>query len=226
MPTYADGTMIQSPPMPEVDLVQKGLRRWIPDPETMACMGLNWSAVQKISVPDWVATPSGLPLPSRKDGSVLIGSGPKVYVVKGCQRHWIPDPLTLVQFGGWTVVKTVHDEDLNAIPEGAAIQSAQGTISFDTNWAGVQLLLGHDVVQEILSIGKDEQGIYGALMAVATKAGIMAGPVGIAIGLVAAYIAVELILIGALDHGNGVAITLPWPAIFFGQVWILIPSSR
>lgn len=116
-------TLLQAQGQAEVDEVQNGKRRWIPDPETFNCMGLNWNAILQISQTDWNATPAGLAFPSRKDGSVLIGSGPKVYVIQGCQRHWIPDPPTLQQFGGWATVTSVQDADLNAIPEGAPIPS-------------------------------------------------------------------------------------------------------
>ena len=30
-------------------------------------------------------------------GEVVKGSGPKVYVIENDQRHWIPDPPTLIQ---------------------------------------------------------------------------------------------------------------------------------
>jgi hypothetical protein len=112
-------TLVQVPGQAEVDQLQNGQRRWIPDPETFNCMGFNWNAILQISSADWATMLPGPAFPSRKDGSLLSGSGPEIYVIQGCQRHWIPDPLTLQRFGGPVI--TVQDADLKAIPEGAAI---------------------------------------------------------------------------------------------------------
>ncbi len=98
MATYADGTLLKASG-PEIDRMEGGQRRWIPDPPTFNCMGLNWGAVKTISDSEWSQIPKGAPYPSRADGTLLQGSGPQVYVMTTCQRHWIPDPDTFNALG-------------------------------------------------------------------------------------------------------------------------------
>ncbi len=120
----ANGTVVKGSG-PEVYLIDAGQRRWIPDPYTLSYYG-GWGAVQNISDADLNTLPLGPRLPSRipiTDGTVVKGSGPKVYVLKVGQRDWIPDPETLQQYGGWNAVISMSDQDLNALPEGLAIPS-------------------------------------------------------------------------------------------------------
>jgi hypothetical protein len=116
MATYPDGTLLKASG-PEVDMMEGGKRRWIPDPSTFNCMHLNWGAIQTIADSDWDQIPQGAPYPSRADGALLQGSGPYVYVVTGCVRHWIPDPATFEANGyNWSAIQKISDIDLNAIP--------------------------------------------------------------------------------------------------------------
>jgi hypothetical protein len=123
MATYPDGTLLKASG-PEVDRMEGGQRRWIPDPQTFNCMGLNWGAIQTISDSEWNQIPKGAPYPSRADTTLLQGSGPQVYVMAGCQRQWIPDPDTFNAHGyNWSAIQHVSDTDLTAIPEGAQLPS-------------------------------------------------------------------------------------------------------
>ena len=127
MATYPDGTLLKASG-PEVDRMEGGQRRWIPDPSTFNCMGLNWGAIQTMADSEWNQIPKGAPYPSRADNTLLQGSGPKVYVMTGCQRHWIPDPETFTAQGyNWSAIQHVADADLTAIPEGTQIPSVHGT---------------------------------------------------------------------------------------------------
>jgi hypothetical protein len=47
-----------------------------------------------------------------------------------------------------------------------------------------------------------------------------------ALGAVAAYINLERALIKSADKGKGVYLTLPWPAIYYNFLWLIIPTSR
>ncbi len=123
MATYPDGTLLRASG-PEVDRMERGQRRWIPDPATFTCMGLNAGAIQTIADSEWNQIPKGAPYPSRADGTLLQGSGPQVYVVTGCQRHFIPDPETFTAHGyNWSAIQHISDADLTAIPEGAQLPS-------------------------------------------------------------------------------------------------------
>jgi hypothetical protein len=121
MATYPDGTLLTASG-PEVERMEGGQRRWIPDPSTFNCMGLNWGAIQTISDSEWNQIPKGAPYPSRADTTLLQGSGPQVYVMAGCQRHWIPDPETFTAYNyNWSAIQHVSDADLTAISEGAKL---------------------------------------------------------------------------------------------------------
>jgi hypothetical protein len=122
MATYPEGTLLKASG-PEVDRMEGGQRRWIPDPPTFTCMGMNWGAIKTISDTEWNQIPKGAPYPSRADGALLQGSGPQVYVMAGCQRHWIPDPVTFTANGyDWSAIQHISDVDLTAIPEGIQLQ--------------------------------------------------------------------------------------------------------
>ncbi len=117
MATYPDGTLLTASG-PEADRMQGGQRRWIPDPPTFTCMGLNWGAIQTISDSEWDQIPKGAPYPSRADATLLQGSGPQVYVMAGCQRHLIPDA------------------DLTAIAEGVQLPSVHTAGQYALNGGG------------------------------------------------------------------------------------------
>jgi hypothetical protein len=116
-----DGTLLKASG-PEIAVMAGGVRRWVPDPPTFTYMGLDWGKVVTISDSEWSTITSGPPYPSRADGTLLQGSGPKVYVMTSGQRHWIPDPATFNASGyQWSAIKRVADADLTAIPEGVAV---------------------------------------------------------------------------------------------------------
>src|SRR4051794_11920115 len=91
------------------------------------------------------------------------------------------------------------------------------------NWAGVVVTLDHNEVAELIKaqdVATAAAGLAGAIAA-------PTGPVGpIVIGIAAAYIRVERQLILTVDRGFGVYLTLPWPAIYFSQFWLIIPTTR
>jgi hypothetical protein len=58
-----DGTLIKASG-DEVDIMQNGQRRWIPDPTTFACMGLSWNNVQIISDAQFASIPQGPQMPA------------------------------------------------------------------------------------------------------------------------------------------------------------------
>ena len=148
MATYPDGTLLKASG-PEVARMEGGQRRWIPDPPTFNCMGLNWGAIQTISDTEWNQIPKGASYLSRADGTLLQGSGPQVYVMAGCQRHWIPDPDTFNAHGyNWNAIQHVSDVDLTAIPEGAPLQKMQQPTIVNVSQQLTQLQQQHDLLSQ------------------------------------------------------------------------------
>lgn len=124
-----NGTLIKASG-PEVDRMQSGYRRWIPDPTTFSCMGLDWNMVKTIPDSVWQQIPAGRAYPSRANGTLLQGSSSAVYVMNGCLRHWIPDAATFDADGyKWSDVQHIADADLQAIPLGAPIPKVQDILT-------------------------------------------------------------------------------------------------
>ena len=208
-------------------------RRWIPDPTTLeTILPGGWGDVQTFPDNDVNDIPEGAPILSiLADGAVLLGaSGGKVYVMRGGQRHWIPDPQTLDQnFGGWPAVGIIRDDKLQAIPEGSQEPSVvpDPDIRFELNMWGAVVILSHSLTEKVLTTTGDSIEVINILTAAATGVGIViAPPVSAAIAAVSAYINIERQLIKIMDKGNGVYLTCPYLALWYGQFWIIIPTSR
>ena len=102
-----------------VYLMERGERRWIPDPQTFNCLELDWNAVQTITDADLNSIPPGLDLPSRAEGPLLKGNDPAVFKMEGCQRRFIPSAEIFDALGPeWDAIQTISDRDLDAIQRG------------------------------------------------------------------------------------------------------------
>jgi hypothetical protein len=66
MPSRRNGALVQAIGDPAVYVMDGGLRRHIPDIETLNAMSLNIAALQRIPIADNNAIPRGADIPSRK----------------------------------------------------------------------------------------------------------------------------------------------------------------
>jgi hypothetical protein len=66
LPTRKNGSMVQAINDPTVYYLENGIRRGIPDPETLAAMNLDWNKIQKISLEELNDIPKGPALISMK----------------------------------------------------------------------------------------------------------------------------------------------------------------
>jgi hypothetical protein len=125
-----------------VYLVQENQRRHIPNPETWNYMGLGGITSQNyISDADLNDIPLGVPLPSRKNGDMVQGSGAAVYVMENGNRRLIPDPPTLDSMGlNWNNIQHIADTDLNNIPDGASLPSRTNGAMVQGSGAAVYLM--------------------------------------------------------------------------------------
>lgn len=100
-------------------------------------------------------------------------------------------------------------------------------IRFDFNWAGAVVSLSHELTQKLLTTTADALQALNILTGAAAGAAITINPaVSATLGVVAGYVNAQRQLITVMDKGNGVYLTLPWLAIWYGQYWIIIPTSR
>lgn len=82
-------------------------------------MGFGNRQATAISDADLAAVPEGQALPSRKEGTLLKGSGAAIYLMQGGVKRVIPDWNTYLTMGfGNRQAAVISDADLSAIPTG------------------------------------------------------------------------------------------------------------
>ncbi len=93
---------------------------------------------------------------------------------------------------------------------------------FYADFWGPKVELDHpDVVT--LAQAEDVVASLGGL-GLAAAAG--AFPWDLALTAITAWIVAEKTVMQAVDQGRGVWLTLPWPVIWWGQWWLIIPTPR
>jgi hypothetical protein len=98
---------------------------------------------------------------------------------------------------------------------------------FGFNPWGAVLTLEHDEVEYAINAAKTGGGLAPAVLTAIGVAGVLTAGVAAAIAAVlVAYFAAEGVLIAATDKGCGIYLTLPYPALYLGQWWLIIPGSR
>jgi hypothetical protein len=120
-PNFKDGTLVKGN-TEHIYLISLGGRRLIPDFKTFEALGYQLKNVRRISNREMKSIPDYAPLPVRaiafKDGTLIRGSLPAVYVISGNKRRLIPDEATFKASGyKWENVRIISDLNLNAIPE-------------------------------------------------------------------------------------------------------------
>ena len=106
-----------------------GLRRFIPDLETVNGLRTAGAPFVAIKQPDFQAIPQGPNLPSRKDGTAYAGTaGVFAYLMQAGSKRAVPDATTF-RDGGHAIASLlpIDPADLAMIPDGAAFP---GTSSF------------------------------------------------------------------------------------------------
>ena len=63
---FANGELIRQSGTDPIYIIENGVRRWIPNPETFNAKGYSWGAVKDISAEEMRSVPEGPPLPSVK----------------------------------------------------------------------------------------------------------------------------------------------------------------
>jgi hypothetical protein len=87
-------------------------------------------------------------------------------------------------------------------------------------WSGVVLTLEHGEVDTAVQLAETGQDVAGFLK------DILTGIPAVAFRVLELYFKLQARLIRSLDHGNGIYLTLPWPAIWWQQWWVIIPTPR
>ncbi|WP_447985841.1 hypothetical protein [Nitrospira sp. Nam74] len=91
-------------------------------------------------------------------------------------------------------------------------------------WQGFVVTLTHDEVQYALYAAEGGQwlgGVAGGAVSLVATPAIGA----LVTTAVTGYFSLQKDQIGRADKGNGIYLTLPWPAIYYGQYWLIIVGS-
>jgi hypothetical protein len=86
-------------------------------------------------------------------------------------------------------------------------------------WSGVQLSLSHDEVEAVTSAQDIDQALRSTVRGLSPS-------YDSTVAVAAGYVAAEAPLIKELDQGNGVSLTIPWSAVWWGQLWLIVPNTR
>ncbi len=107
---------------PEIYVLENGLRRWIPDPETFEYFKYKWTNIKTMAEALLVTYPQGEDLDKYEnypEGTLLRGSGPEVYLIELGKRRWFPNPKIFEGNNfGWKYIYDIDDKKLNRIKKG------------------------------------------------------------------------------------------------------------
>lgn len=114
---------------PEVYILENGVKRWIPDPETFEHFRYRWTNIKSVADSVLAAYPQGDKLDKNDDypeGTLLRGAGPEVYLIESGKRRWFPSPAVFEGNNfGWRYIYEVDEEELEKIPQGDSVSLAE-----------------------------------------------------------------------------------------------------
>jgi hypothetical protein len=87
-------------------------------------------------------------------------------------------------------------------------------------WWGVDVELAHHEVDALLST----TDIRSELVSIA--GGSPRPPFDAALDVAALHVAARPASIKELDQGNGITLTIPWTAVWWGHWWLVAPNTR
>lgn len=102
----------------------------------------------------------------------------------------------------------------------SAVNNQQDGIHFSVQPWGLVLELDEAATQKVVAGISIAGGVLGAAGAVAST---FAAPVGIVAGVYSGFLAVYAGVIGIVDNGNGIYLTLTWPQIAFIAIALPVP---
>lgn len=128
LPTRQDGTLVATKaltPGRTVYFMTGGLRRQIPDIQTVTGMVTAGMQVLGLDPADLAAIPQGALLPTRRDGTLYNGTGATyAFLIQGGHKQAVPDATTLRDSGhDLTALLSASASDLALIPDGAPLPS-------------------------------------------------------------------------------------------------------
>jgi hypothetical protein len=99
-------------------------------------------------------------------------------------------------------------------------------VQFHVDFWGPKLELTNEDVQTLSTMVGDATRITTFITGALAAGGPTTAWVVPAIAVITAYINLNMYVITRVNQGNGVWLTLPWPAIALGQWWLVVPTTR
>ena len=116
-----EGTLVRESGGSRIYVIEGGRRHWISTLELFVSRGFQWNLVTEADGSFLRSIPEGLPF-GIGEGSIVKGSGDKVYVIENGLRRWIPTPTTFFIRGyRWESLVILSDAALSTIQEGAPL---------------------------------------------------------------------------------------------------------
>lgn len=118
--TDLDGLRVAIPGAPEIYLIDRGYRRWIPDPPTYNDLFMDWDDIQ--SSADFAAVPLGTQIAIGSYIAQAAGE-PAVYFIDGFTKRHIITPGVLT-YWDFTSPRLVDESLIVELPDGPDIENA------------------------------------------------------------------------------------------------------
>ena len=116
-----EGTLVKATGGSKIYVIEGGRRHWISTLELFVSRGFQWNLVTEADGSFLRSIPEGLPF-GIGEGSIVKGSGDKVYVIENGLRRWIPTLTTFFIRGyRWESLVVLSDAALSTIQEGAPL---------------------------------------------------------------------------------------------------------
>ena len=114
---------------PEVYVLENGTRHWITDIDTFNSFRFKWGNIKEVSDSIIQSYPQADDWKKSKkypDGTLLRGSGPKVYLIELGKKRWIPTSGIFEGSDfGWKYILNIDDKVLNKFKDGDDLTLAE-----------------------------------------------------------------------------------------------------
>ena len=126
--TQSSGSLLKSVESPKVYLVENNKKRWVTDINAFVSNGYKWENIVLVLQSELEVFENGediyaVNLNLKQDGSLIRGSGHKVYLIENGNKKWITTEKIFISFGyDWNNIILVSNEELSLYPDGENIK--------------------------------------------------------------------------------------------------------
>ena len=126
--TQSNGSILKSTESPKIYSIENNKKRWITDINAFVSNGYKWENVVLVLQSELEVFENGENIYSvnsnlKQDGSLIRGSGYKVYLIENGNKKWITSEKVFVNSGyDWNNIISVSDGELNLYPIGENIK--------------------------------------------------------------------------------------------------------